>query len=152
MSYARSNFLQHLSAVNLALVDIDCKRTFGPRLVKLFTNHASIDIALNNNELSGLSAIQRQIGRRLMFSDATAALILRWLGDTAVMLEVGNEGRDWVTGLLHTEGHRGLLTPVAKRMATHLVQEPHFIPLTKDAFVFVASFLEKVSCLLISAE
>ncbi|KAJ5819376.1 hypothetical protein N7474_004967 [Penicillium riverlandense] len=143
LSYARSNFAQHLSAVNLALVDIEYKKMFGPYLVKLFTNHASIDIALNNNELPGPSVKERRIGRELMFSDATAKLILRWLGDTAVMLEVDNEARAWITGLLHTEGHRGLLTPAAKWMATHLVQEPHFIPLTKDAFLFVASFLEK---------
>ncbi|KAJ5110271.1 hypothetical protein N7532_002916 [Penicillium argentinense] len=152
LSYARSNFAQHLSAVNLALVDIEYKRTFGPHLVKLFTNHASIDIALNNNELPGPSAKQRQVVRQLMFSDTTATLLFHWFGDMAVMLEVDNESRDWVTGLLQTKDHRELLTPAAKRMATHLVQEPHFIPLTRDAFLFLAGFLEKVSYLLISME
>lgn len=119
LSYARSNFDEHF-AVNLALVDIEYKKLFGPRLVKLFTNHASIDIALNNNKLPGPSAVQRRIGRELMLSDDIAALILHWLGDKAVILEVGDEARGWITGLLHTEGHRWLLVPAAKRIS-HLL-------------------------------
>ncbi|KAJ6035919.1 hypothetical protein N7540_000198 [Penicillium herquei] len=142
LSYARSHFAQHLSAVNLALVDIEYKKLFGPHLIKLFMNPASIDIALNNDELPGPSTKQRQIGREFMLSDATAALILRWLNDTAVTLEIGSEDREWVTGLLK-EGHRGLLSPAAKQMAIHVVQEPHFLPLTLDAFRFITSFLKK---------
>ncbi|KAJ5714353.1 uncharacterized protein N7483_011534 [Penicillium malachiteum] len=143
LSYARSNFAQHLSAVNLALVDIEYKKLFGPHLIKLFMNPASIDIALNNDELPGPSTKQRQIGREFMLSDANAKLILRWLNDTAVMLEIGSEERDWVNGLVQVEGHRALLSPAAKLMAIHLVQKPHFLPLTLDAFRFITSFLKK---------
>jgi hypothetical protein len=50
------------------------------------------------------------------------------------------------------EGYRGLLTPAAKQMAIHLLQEPHFLPLTLDAFHFITGFLKKVSCILILVE
>ncbi|KAJ5741022.1 hypothetical protein N7493_000894 [Penicillium malachiteum] len=143
LSYARSNFAQHLSSVNLALLDVEYKKLFGPHLTKLFMNPASIDIALNNDELPGPSTKQRQIGREFMLSDATAKLILQWLNDTAVILEIDSGDREWINGPLQVEGHRGLLSPAAKRMAIHLVQEPHFLPLTLDAFRFITNYLKK---------
>ncbi|CAG7978393.1 unnamed protein product [Penicillium nalgiovense] len=143
LSYARRNFVQHLSTVNLALVDIEHKKLFGPLLIKLFRNPAAIDIALNNDELPGPSTKQRQIGREFMLSNEAATLILRWLNDTAVILEIGSEDQQWATGQLQVEGHRGLLTPAAKQMAIHLLQEPHFLPLTLDAFRFITGFLKK---------
>jgi hypothetical protein len=149
LSYARSNFEQHLSAVNMALVDVESKRLFGPLLIRLFTNPASIDIAMSNDELP-VSAIQRRIAKQLMLSDDFAELILRWFGDTAVGLDISDDERSWIAGLLDTGGHRELLMPIAKRMAIHLLQEPHFIPLIKDAFQFINDFLTKVGAILIS--
>ncbi|KAI9040294.1 uncharacterized protein KD926_008384 [Aspergillus affinis] len=143
LSYAKTKFLEHLSAVNLALLDIEYKKRFGPLLIKLFTNHTSIDIALNINELPGESLTQREIIRQLWFKDDTTTLILRWLGDTAVTLDIDNEARDWVTSLLQSKDHRELLLPAAKWMATHLVQEYHFVPLNWSAHNFIVAFLDK---------
>ncbi|OJI95763.1 hypothetical protein ASPVEDRAFT_48104 [Aspergillus versicolor CBS 583.65] len=141
VSYARSNLKQHLSAVNMALVDVECKRRFGPLLIKLFTNHKSIDIAMDNDD--GGEAKQRLIAARLMLGDGFTALILRWFGDTAVGLDISDEDRNWITGLHDTDGHQELLTPIVTRMAIHLLQEPHFNPLLLSAFGFIKEFLQK---------
>lgn len=147
VSYARSNLKQHLSAVNMALVDVECKRRFGPLLIKLFTNPASIDITMDNDDAGAPK--QRLAAARLMLVDGFTALILRWFGDTAVGLDISDEDRKWITGLLDTDDHRGLLTPIVKRMAIHLLQEPHFNPLLVSAFIFIKDFLRKVSSILI---
>jgi hypothetical protein len=104
---------------------------------------------MSNDELP-VSAIQRRIAKQLMLSDDFAALILRWFGDTAVGLDISDDERSWIAGLLDTGGHRELLMPIAKRMAIHFLQEPHFIPLIKDAFQFINDFLTKVGAILIS--
>jgi Cdc6-like AAA superfamily ATPase len=146
--YAKTKFLDHLSAVNLALVDIEYKKQFGPLLIKLFTNQTCIDIALHINEFPE-SLFKSQKIRQLWFKDDTTKLILRWLSDTAVTLDIDNEARDWVTGLLQSEDHRELLLPAAKCMAIHLVQEFHFLPFNWSAHNFIVAFLDKVSYLLI---
>jgi hypothetical protein len=73
---------------------------------------------MSNDELP-VSAIQRRIAKQLMLSDDFAALILRWFGDTAVGLDISDDDRSWIAGLLDTGGHRELLMPIAKRMAIH---------------------------------
>ncbi|RMJ27317.1 hypothetical protein PHISP_01831 [Aspergillus sp. HF37] len=144
LPYARSHFADHLWAVDLDLVDIELKSTVGPLLVKLFTDDASIDRLQQVDELTGSSSYQRQVARELLLDDNTAKVMLEWLGDSAVTSGIDSEGtRMWISGLVHEESYRRLLTPVATRMAVHLTQKPHFIPLTRDSFLFVASFLQK---------
>ncbi|KAI2894869.1 hypothetical protein CBS11852_4863 [Aspergillus niger] len=143
VSYARSNLAEHMSAVNLALVQVDYKTTFGPYLVKLFTVDSSIDTLLNNNGLSGPSPSQRREVRQLLFNNATTDIILQWLNDEAVILNVNNEARGWITGPIRNEGRRALLMPAAMRMARHLVHEPHFVPFIRHAFEFLEGFLNK---------
>ncbi|RAH56627.1 hypothetical protein BO85DRAFT_398810 [Aspergillus piperis CBS 112811] len=143
VSYARSNLVEHLSAVNLSLVQVDYKTTFGPYLVSLFSVDSSIDTLLNNNGLSGPSPDERRRVRQLLLNDASMDIILQWLNDEAVILNVNDEARGWITGPVRTEGHRALLMPAAMRMARHLVHEPHFVPFIKHAFEFLAGFLDK---------
>lgn len=151
VSYARSNLVEHLSAVNLSLVQVDYKTTFGPYLVSLFSIDSSIDTLLNNNGLSGPSPDERRRVCQLLFNDASMDIILQCLNDEAVILNVNDEARGWITGPVRTEGRRALLMPAAMRMARHLVHEQHFVPFIKHASEFLPGFLDKVSCLFSSS-
>lgn len=146
LPYARVHFTDHLSAPDLALVDIELKSAVGARLANLFTHVASIDFLLQADQQFGPTRYQRQIARQLLFDDGTARVVFRWLRDTAVTSGIDNEEtRSWMSGLAFKEDYRSLLVPAAKRMAVHFTQIPNFRPLTRDALLFGVGFLHKVS-------
>jgi hypothetical protein len=148
LSYARSHFIEHLSAPDLALVEIELKGSIGARLAKLFTHDTSIDLLLQADQQFGPAKKERKKARQVLFDDATASVIFRWLRDSAVTSGINSEEtRSWISGMAHRDDHRGLLAPTARRMAAHLTRMCHFRPLTRDAFLFAVGFLQKVSAL-----
>ncbi|KAE8377093.1 hypothetical protein BDV26DRAFT_220671 [Aspergillus bertholletiae] len=146
LTYARKYLIDHLSAVDLALADIACKSAVGIRLVKLFTEHNSIDILLHCAESVDDHALRFKIRRYWLYSDNSVNTILRWLSDSAVTSEISDTATlAWVTKVTsRAEADEDLLRPAAKRMAVHFLQEAHSESFTKDAFLFVAGFVNKI--------
>ncbi|GAB1197216.1 hypothetical protein APSETT444_006507 [Aspergillus pseudonomiae] len=146
LPYARKYLISHLSAVDLALADIACKRAVGIHLAKLFTEDSSIDILLHCAESVDDPTLRFKIRRYWLYSDDSVNTILRWLGDSAVTSEISDTTtRAWVAKV--TSGAKpdeDLMRPAAKRMAVHFLQEPHSESFTKDAFLFIASFVNKI--------
>lgn len=149
LPYARNCFYQHLSAADLAFVDIELKVEIGQRLSKLFTNDTSIDALLCNRESSRFTPVRIETYQKLLVNDDAAKTVLRWLADSAVTSGVTDkETREWISDLNNGDGGHGkLLAPAAKRMAAHLVQIPHNLPVTRGAFHFLVFYIRKVRTL-----
>ncbi|OGM48435.1 hypothetical protein ABOM_003378 [Aspergillus bombycis] len=146
LTYARKYLISHLLTVDLALADIACKRAVGIRLAKLFTGGSSIDILLHCAESVDDPTLRFKIRRYWLYSDDSVNTILRWLGDSAVTSEISDTAMQaWVANVTSgTEPEEDLMRPAAKRMAVHFLQEAHSESFTKDAFLFIAGFVNKI--------
>ena len=145
LPYARQSFDQHLSAVDLAFVDIELKVEAGQHLVKLFTHDTSIDALLCNRESSRFTPVRIEICQKLLLESDTANTVIRWLRDSAVTSGITDEEtKEWISDVINGGGHGKLLAPAAKRMAFHLVREPHKLPVTRGAFQFIVYYIRKV--------
>jgi GTPase SAR1 family protein len=145
-SYARASFDRHLAAVDLAFVDVGLKALVGQHLVKLFTHETSIDALLCNRESSRFTPVRIEVCHKLLLQSDTANTIIRWLGDSAVTSKIEDqETKKWLLDVIHDGDHGKLLAPAAKRMAFHLVRQPHKLPLIRGAFSFVLYYIRKVS-------
>lgn len=148
LPYARNCFDQHLSAADLAFVEIELKVEVGQHLCKLFTHDTSIDALLCNRESSRFTPVRVATYQKLLLKSDTANTILRWLGDSAVTSGITDkETKEWISDLVHGGGHGKLLAPAARRMAKHLVQKPHNLPITRGAFQFIVYYIRKVRTL-----
>ncbi|KAJ6156851.1 hypothetical protein N7497_005736 [Penicillium chrysogenum] len=144
LPYARQSFDQHLSAVDLAFVDIELKVEAGQHLVKLFTHDTSIDALLCNRESSRFTPVRIEICQKLLLESDTANTVIRWLRDSAVTSGITDEEtKEWISDVINGGGHGKLLAPAAKRMAFHLVREPHKLPVTRGAFQFIVYYIRK---------
>ncbi|KAL3479350.1 hypothetical protein BJX99DRAFT_255608 [Aspergillus californicus] len=144
LPYARSNLIQHLAAVDLALADVSSKTAVGSGLVKLFTDDETLDVLLENDE-SITSPINRWRVRTDWFEkDDNTQEVARWLADSAVIADVTDEGiRSWLDNVVSGDDH--LMSKAAERTAYCLLQQPHFRPLTRDLFLFVLTFVNKMN-------
>ena len=145
LPYARNSCDQHLAAADLAFVDIGLKVQAGQNLVKLFTHDTSIDALLCNRESSRFTPVRIKVYEKLLLESHTAKAVIRWLGDSAVTSGIADkEHKEWISDVINGGGHGKLLAPAAKRMAFHLVREPHKLPVTRGAFQFIVYYLRKV--------
>ncbi|KAL4946390.1 hypothetical protein BDV06DRAFT_121624 [Aspergillus oleicola] len=144
LPYARAHLVQHLAAVDLALGDDSALAAVGSALVKLFTEGESLNVLLENDEFVTNPPIRWRVREDWFGVEENAQQIVRWLGDSAVVAEVADEAtRDWLAKVVSGEDH--LMRRAAEWMAHCLLQQPHFKPLTRDAFLFVLSFLNKIN-------
>lgn len=145
LPYARKFFDRHLSAADLAFVDIELKAQAGEYIVKLFTHDASVDALLCNRESGRFTPVRIEVCQKLLLENDTADAIIRWLGDSAVTSGIADKDtKDWISGVINGGGHGQLLAPAAKRMAFLLVREPHKLPITRGAFQFIVYYIRKV--------
>ncbi|CAG7952838.1 unnamed protein product [Penicillium salamii] len=142
--YARNSFDRHLSAADLAFVDIELKLQAGQQLVKLFTQDTSIDALLCNRESSRFTPARNEAFQKLLLQNESGDTVIRWLGDSAVTSGITDkEAKGWIANVINDGGHGKLLEPAAKRMAFHLVREPHKLPVTRGAFQFIVYYIRK---------
>lgn len=144
--YAMKNFLWHLSAVDLALVDREWKSAVGLRLLKLFTDEASIDTLLWIPGQADAAAFGHRVHSTWIESDDAVNEVLTWFRDSAVVSQIFDKSsRAWISSLtsdLDPDEH--LLKPSAKRLAIHWLREPSPVALTRHAFFFILGLLNKV--------
>ncbi|KAL5341155.1 hypothetical protein BJX70DRAFT_386957 [Aspergillus crustosus] len=144
LPYARTHLVQHLAVVDLALVDNSAKADVGSALVNLFTDGEALDTLLQDDESVTQPPIRWQIRQDWFGSEEKTQQILRWLADSAVTASVADEaGQGWITKVVSREEH--LMRRAAEWTAHRLLQEPHFRSFTRDAFLFVLAYLDKVN-------
>lgn len=141
--YAHINLIQHLSLVDLAMVDRNQKSQVGESLVKLFTRDECID-TLMWPELIGLNHYQRN---KLDWLDGdNANQVARWLQDTAVVSTITDQSdRSWVQSVTSTSPLEALLKPSAVRMAYRCLREPMSVANVETSYRFVNEYLSKVA-------
>lgn len=144
--YAISYLLHHLSSVDLAFADREWKSAVGPRLLKLFIDEAATDALVWTDDPAKAIPLGTQIRATWVDSEAGVEEVLRWFGDSAVISDVvGPKDRAWVSELVSSpDPKKVLLLPFAKRMAIQWVRRPSMRPLTRNAFLFLFDFLDKV--------
>ncbi|KAJ5231287.1 uncharacterized protein N7469_005875 [Penicillium citrinum] len=135
--YAARQLMQHLSKVDLALVDRDLKSQIGPGLVKLFTNNTCIDNLFRF--VSPSPGVPDW-----MWEDSTADQIKTWLKDSAVASEIDPKGKSWIDQLTE-EPFLALLRQSAVRMAFHCLREPSPPNIAVPTFKFILHFLAKTT-------
>lgn len=135
--------VHHLAAVDLALADDSALAQVGSALVKLFTEGESLDILFGNDEFTTSHSVRWSIRHDWLATDEKATQVVRWLADSAVTVSIIDEDtRDWLSKVVTGESH--LLRRAAEWMAYSFLQQPHFKPLTRDLFLFLLSFVNKV--------
>jgi hypothetical protein len=145
LPYARKFFDHHLGAADLAFVDIELKVQIGQLLVKLFTHDEPIDALVCTRESSRFSPVRIEMCEKLLLKNDTADTVIQWLRDSAVTSEVSDtETREWISDVIKGGGPGKLLAPAARRMAWHLAREPHLLPVTRGAFLFLVYYIRKV--------
>lgn len=89
--YAQNHLVTHLKQLDLDRVDPRLKAELGPRLVKLFTDRASI-IKANDNDLKNWA-----------YSDVTTQEVIRLLQSSAVMrkIAISDVDQEWVSSVLN---------------------------------------------------
>lgn len=144
--YAMNNFLRHLKAADLALAEREWKLAVGPRLVKLFSDDASIDTLLWTPGMEDAIAFGHRIRSIWIESDEAVDEILRWLRDSAVISRISDrDSRVWIADLTSNfKPDEHLLMPAARRLATHWLREHSPVALVRHAFFFILGFLNKV--------
>ncbi|KAL4926012.1 uncharacterized protein BDV17DRAFT_270680 [Aspergillus undulatus] len=144
LPYARSHLVRHLAAVDLALGDDSALAKVGSALVKLFTEGESLDVLLQNDEFITNPPIRWHVRQDWFGVEENAQQIVRWLGDSAVIANVTDEDiRSWLARVVSGEDH--LMRRAAEWMAHCLLEQPHFKPFIRDAFLFILSFVNKIN-------
>ena len=141
--YAREHLVQHLSLVDLAMVDRKQKSQVGELLVKLFTSKECIDTFM----WPKLCNIENSHMPRFVWLEDSPKFdeVLRWFKDTAVLSGVADESdRIWIQNLLSGNAFEVLLKPSIARMAHHCLREPVSAKEARENYRFVSKFLSKV--------
>lgn len=147
LPYAHTYLVHHLAAVDLALAQDSAIAEVGSELVKLFSEGEALDNLLRNDESNTNRPVRWRVRQAWFGEDENAQQIVRWLGDSAVTANVTDKTtRDWITRVVSGEEH--LMTRAAERMAHCFLQQPHFMTLTRDSFLFILAYLNKVSSFL----
>jgi hypothetical protein len=141
--YAREHLIQHLSLVDLAMVDREQKGQVGELLVRLFTSKECIDTFM----WPELCDIESPHMPRFVWLEGSQKLdeVVRWFKDTAVLSGVTDESdRIWIQNLVSTNALEALIEPSVVRMAHHCLREPVSAKEARDICRFVTEFLCKV--------
>ncbi|KAL4872377.1 hypothetical protein BDV12DRAFT_183060 [Aspergillus spectabilis] len=145
--YAVNYFYQHLSAVDLSLVDRKWKRVVGPLLVKIFLDDASTDALLwttNPEEASNFAWMARSTW---LEGNGGITEVVRWLGESVAIADISDDSaRAWVSGLTkNLSPEKEILQRLAKRMVVHWLREQTSQALAVYAFSFVLGALKKIN-------
>ncbi|KAL6235849.1 hypothetical protein BDW75DRAFT_128976 [Aspergillus navahoensis] len=144
LPYSRSYLVQHLSAVDLALADDSALAKVGTELVTLFTEGDSLDVLLENDESITNPPVRWRVRHNWLGEEESVRQVVRWLADSAVIADIKDEGtRQRLARIVSGEDY--LMRPGAEWMAHRLLQQPHFKPFTRDAFLFILAFVNKIN-------
>ncbi|KAL4994696.1 hypothetical protein BDV10DRAFT_188815 [Aspergillus recurvatus] len=144
LPYARSYLVQHLSAVDLALADDSALAKVGSGLATLFTEGDSLDVLLENDEFITNPPVRWRVRHDWLGKEESLREVVRWFADSAVVADIKDEGpRQRLAKVVSREEH--LMRPGAEWMAHRLLQQPHFKPFTRDAFLFILAFVNKIN-------
>ncbi|KAL4881043.1 hypothetical protein BJY04DRAFT_227961 [Aspergillus karnatakaensis] len=145
--YAVNYFYQHLSAVDLSLVDRKWKRVVGPLLVKLVLDDASTDALLWTANPEAASNFAWMARSAWLDGDGGTTEVVRWLKESVAITDISDESaRAWVSSLTkNLSPEREILQRLAKRMVVHWLREPTPQALAVHAFSFVLGALKKVN-------
>ncbi|KAJ2980296.1 hypothetical protein NUW58_g6982 [Xylaria curta] len=147
--YAMYWLLDHMQAVDLSAADRKLKGRIGPLLVRLFTEDCGIDslfwcfdanVSTKTWE-QGEAAYLRESRGEWVYSTAGVHEIDRWLSDSSVTKGITDESGQAFVSAVKTAGpnlHQAILTPAARRMATHLFINIEFL---KRHFLAATCFL-----------
>ncbi|CAG8365215.1 unnamed protein product [Penicillium salamii] len=141
--YGIDNFVEHLSSVDLAMVDRDQKSQVGESLVRLFTRNEDLDSLLMPR-----GGMFYRYDRKTFWLQREEMIdpILRWLRDTAVVSRVTSEAdRSWVQSVVSDNGVEALFKPAAIRLAYRCLREPSSDEDIKGIYGFVKKYLHIIS-------
>ncbi|KAL4936021.1 hypothetical protein BDV06DRAFT_228270 [Aspergillus oleicola] len=145
--YAVNYWNQHLSAIDLSLVDRQWKRAVGPPLVKLFLDEASTDALLWTKNVEQASSFAWTARAAWLEGNAAVTEVVRWLRESVVMVDIADtEERAWVSRLTSSSTpEKELLQRLAKRMVVHWLREKTPQALAVYAFSFISESLKKIN-------
>ncbi|PLB40922.1 uncharacterized protein BDW47DRAFT_134139 [Aspergillus candidus] len=143
--YAVSYLLQHLSSVDLALVEREKKGAVGPHLLRLFTDENAVDALIWTNDAADVAIFTWHARAAWLDSDQGAQEILRWFKDSAVIANVSDDdSRAWISNLnASVNPEKDFVQTFAKRMAVHWLRESSPPTLACEAFCFVYDAMRK---------
>ncbi|KAJ6105469.1 hypothetical protein N7512_008986 [Penicillium capsulatum] len=137
--YAARHLMDHMSEVNLTLIDSELKKGIGNNLVRLFRFGPAID------NLFWAKRPQPAYPEWIFDQDAMK-VITNWLKHTSPDLENDTKAEAWMKGVL--DGHiplQALLEPSVLRMAEYVFQKFESKEVTYAAFQIVELFVSEVS-------
>ncbi|KAL3477766.1 hypothetical protein BJX99DRAFT_225700 [Aspergillus californicus] len=144
--YAVKYFYQHLSAVDLSLVDRQWKRLVGPLLTKLFTDDASTDALLWTQTMDDAASFAWMARSAWLADNMVITEVVRWLRESAAITDIPDSDRSWVSGLTSSSSpEKELLQPLAKRMVIHWLREQTVQEMAIHAFTFILGSLKKIN-------
>ncbi|PLB48802.1 hypothetical protein P170DRAFT_425812 [Aspergillus steynii IBT 23096] len=141
--YAQMNLIDHLSSVDLAMVDRDQKSQVGESLIRLFTRNECIE-TLMWPELG--DPYFRTKKDDWVDDSENVDQVVRWLRDTAVVASVTDESdQSWIHSVVSGNAFEALLKPSAVRLAHRCLREAMSAEDAEDLYRFVNQFLYKIS-------
>ncbi|KAL5343425.1 hypothetical protein BJX70DRAFT_169222 [Aspergillus crustosus] len=145
--YAVSYFHQHLSAVDLSLVDRQWKRLVGPLLVKLFLDNASTDALLWTTTPEDASSFAWMARSTWLEGDSGTTEVIRWLRESVALTDISDDSaRAWVSSLTKSSSpEKEILQRLTKRMIVHWLREQTPQALAVYAFSFILGALKKIN-------
>ncbi|KAI9373279.1 hypothetical protein BJX61DRAFT_541905 [Aspergillus egyptiacus] len=145
--YAVNYFYQHLSAVDLSLVDRQWKRTIGPLLAKLFMDEAAIDALLWTKDPESAPNFSWMARSAWLDAGLATAQVIRWLRDSAAITDISDgSARAWVSTVTNSSSpEKEVLQPLARRMVVHWLREEIPQSLAAYAFSFILGFVKKIN-------
>ncbi|KAL2822124.1 hypothetical protein BDW59DRAFT_149666 [Aspergillus cavernicola] len=145
--YAVNYFYQHLSAVDLSLVDRQWKQVVGPLLSKLFMDDASTDALLWTVDPESASNFAWMARSAWLEGNRAVTEVVRWLRESVAVKDISDDSaRSWVSTLTNSSSPENeLLQPLAKRMVVHWLREQTPQALAVYAFSFILGALKKIN-------
>jgi hypothetical protein len=142
--YSRKHLIQHLSLVDLAMVDRESKSQIGKALIRLFTEKECIDTLMwpeyNDVDLS------HAVSTVWVENDQKVNEVVRWFKDTAVLSGLPDEPhRSWARKVVSGNATEALLKPSVLRLIHHCLRETLSAHDAREIYRFVNHFLSKVS-------
>ncbi|KAL4808834.1 hypothetical protein BDV18DRAFT_157771 [Aspergillus unguis] len=145
--YAATYYYQHLSAIDLSLVERKYKRVIGPLLVKLFLDETSTDALLWTTDPEIASSFSGMAKSAWLEGSGALDEVLRWLKESVALTDVkDDEARAWAVGLTKSSTpEKELLQRLAKRMVVHWLREETPQAMAVYAFSFILGALKKIN-------
>lgn len=150
-SYAHNHLYSHLKFTDLSLADRELKAEVGEKLVKLFTTGYGIDSLLYLDPVSDMQEESIYSPKTIpqnwepwLFSEDGVDLLSTWFKDSAVLERV--KETEFVVAYNAADANRRdlLFTLGLEQAATRLFREESSKRQSLDAFMLLASYLQKV--------